>query len=304
MPPVLSIGLPVYNGENYLESSAMSLLEQTFTDFELIIVDNASTDRTEEICRSLARRDDRVSYHRNERNIGASRNYNRAFELARGEFFKWAAHDDECHPRMLEACLQAFQESDDDVVMVYPLGELIDDRGLSVRSPLDRIASDDPRPAKRIQKLLRSLSMCDPVFGVYRTDALRQSGLIGSFCGADYVLMAEMAMMGKIREVEEPLFRLRKHAQRSNTANTSTRDRTAWYNPDAVRAALVLPIWEQMVWGLLKAITRSELAVAQKGQVTAAALAAHYSRRLRVFGGRKKRELRALITHRAQLRTN
>jgi glycosyltransferase involved in cell wall biosynthesis len=96
--PRVSIGLPVYNGQNYLRCALDSILQQDYTDFELIISDTASADASPGICQELARKDGRVRYYRNETNIGARGNYNRVFELARGEFFKWASHDDEFHP--------------------------------------------------------------------------------------------------------------------------------------------------------------------------------------------------------------
>src|SRR5262245_32943693 len=92
--PRLCIGVPVYNGERYLEPAIGSLLAQTFSDFRLIISDNASTDGTEEICRALARRDRRIEYHRSTRNRGPAWNFNRVVELADAEYFKWAAYDD------------------------------------------------------------------------------------------------------------------------------------------------------------------------------------------------------------------
>src|SRR4051812_10231830 len=103
--PVVSIGMPVYDGANYIRRAAQSILTQDYEDFELIISDNASTDETESICRELAESDGRIRYFRNDTNIGASRNYNKVFQLAKGRFFKWAAHDDECHPSMLRRCV-------------------------------------------------------------------------------------------------------------------------------------------------------------------------------------------------------
>ena len=80
--PVISVGMPVYNGEQYLESAIRAVLDQTCEDLELIISDNASTDRTAQICNDFAARDSRVRFSRNPDNIGAARNYNRVFELA------------------------------------------------------------------------------------------------------------------------------------------------------------------------------------------------------------------------------
>ena len=106
-PPRVTVGLPVYNGERYLAEAIDSLLTQTFTDFELIICDNASTDRTEAIGREYAARDSRVRYCRNRVNIGLYPNFNLVRGMARGEFFKWLAHDDVCSPTYLERCVEA-----------------------------------------------------------------------------------------------------------------------------------------------------------------------------------------------------
>ena len=85
--PVLSIGLPIYNGEDFISEALDSLLAQTFQDFEIIISDNASSDRTPEICQAYAAKDSRITNHRSEQNIGAAWNYTRAFELSTGKYF-------------------------------------------------------------------------------------------------------------------------------------------------------------------------------------------------------------------------
>src|SRR5690242_8968780 len=107
--PKVTVGMPVYNGERYMRFALDSLLAQDFQDFEIVISDNASTDRTSEICAEYAARDSRVRYHRNATNIGASPNYNRTFELARGQYFKWCAHDDVCLPSFLSKCVATME---------------------------------------------------------------------------------------------------------------------------------------------------------------------------------------------------
>src|SRR5256885_11909194 len=127
--PRVSIGLPVYNGEPYLRQSIDSILAQTFRDFELIICDNASTDATARICEEYAARDGRVRYVRNARNIGGINNANLTFERARGELFRWAAHDDICAPALLERCVALLDERPD-MVGVYPGTINIDQDGV------------------------------------------------------------------------------------------------------------------------------------------------------------------------------
>jgi glycosyltransferase involved in cell wall biosynthesis len=97
--PRLSIGLPVYDGENYLAESLDALLGQSYEDFELIISDNASTDGTADIRRRYQKQDLRIRHIRQPRNFGLAPNHNFVFEQARGELFKRAPHNDlHAHP--------------------------------------------------------------------------------------------------------------------------------------------------------------------------------------------------------------
>ena len=123
--PRVSIGLPVYNGERFLARAIDSLLAQDFVDFELVISDNASTDGTGEISRDYAARDPRIRYHRNERNIGAVGNFNRTLDLASGEYFKWAAHDDWCAPQFLGRCVEVLDDDPSTVLCFTAMGVAI-----------------------------------------------------------------------------------------------------------------------------------------------------------------------------------
>ena len=124
--PTVSFGVPVYNGEAGIDAALESLRAQTFDDLEIIVSDNASTDGTEEICRSHARLDPRVRYVRNERNVGVARNFNGLFRLASGRYFKWAPHDDVVAPEFLARCVEAL-EADPAVAIAVPTPRLIDE---------------------------------------------------------------------------------------------------------------------------------------------------------------------------------
>lgn len=152
--PYISLGLPVYNGENFLRDTLDSILAQTFKDFELIISDNASTDSTEEICRAYAAQDQRVHYHRNEHNLGAARNYNRAFELSNGKYFKWAAHDDLYAPEYLEQCVKIL-ESNPSIVLCYSPVIFIDNQGKQLRKSASELLNlRSPQASKRFREYL------------------------------------------------------------------------------------------------------------------------------------------------------
>ena len=239
--PRVSIGLPVFNGENYLEEALDVILAQTYSDFELIISDNASTDRTEEICRAYAAKDERVRYFRNETNLGAAKNFNRVFKLSSGEYFKWATHDDLCAPGYLERCVEIL-DREPDVVLCYPKTSIIDEHGEFVRNHFDGFNLRSPKPHERFRDFLHAPGLCNPVVGLIRTSILKRTPLIGSYPDSDRVLLGELALLGPFYEVPERLFFRREHPQRSARANPGLDERAAWFDP-ARRGQIQLPRW-------------------------------------------------------------
>ncbi len=229
--PSLSVGLPVYNGQRFVGKAIESILNQDYGDFELIISDNASTDDTGHICQQYARMDKRIRYYRNEVNVGAASNHNRVFELANGKYFKWAGHDDECHPQFLGRCVEVLDRAPDSVVLAYPQAELIDQDGTVTDRYLVSIACESPRPHSRLAKVLMCIDLGTPMYGVVRSEALRKTHLHGSYIGADYVLLAELALLGEIREVPHALLRKRIHPGRSMEAHRTEEEYMAWFDP-------------------------------------------------------------------------
>ena len=119
--PKVSIGMPVYNGEEYIRKALDSLLAQTFTDFELIISDNASTDETEAICREYMKKDSRIRYVRQVENRGGGANFKFVLDEAQGEYFMWAAHDDIRSPNFLSVNLDFLCRNPDFVASISPV---------------------------------------------------------------------------------------------------------------------------------------------------------------------------------------
>ncbi|MHC4396290.1 MAG: glycosyltransferase family 2 protein [Planctomycetota bacterium] len=229
----VSVGLAVYNGENYLEQAVDSILAQTFTDFELIISDNASTDRTQEICRNYIAKDPRVRYYRFEKNMGAARNLNRVFELSTGKYFKWAAHDDVCAPENLERCVEVL-DCDASVVLCYPKTIIIHEAQGTTQEYCDGFNFSSADPYERYRKYheqVRYGHESHPVFGLIRADVLRQTCLIGGYVSSDRVLLGELVLRGKFHEVPEFLFFKRNHPQTSIKGCPTNRMRTAWFDP-------------------------------------------------------------------------
>jgi glycosyltransferase involved in cell wall biosynthesis len=233
--PLVSIGLPIYNGARFMREAVDSILAQTFTDFELIVSDNASTDGTQAIGEAYAAADARVRYYRNDRNMGASYNYNRVTELARGKYIRHAAHDDVLAPENVERCV-AVMEADDAVGLCYPQMSRIDEDGAVIDTYANSLHLRDPDPVvrwRRFHRLCDDGSMCDPVFGLFRGSVLRATPVLGRFAAADVVLLAEVALRGQIHEVPEVLFFERWHAGTSVNANPTPDDRAAWFDPAA-----------------------------------------------------------------------
>ena len=208
--PYVSIGLTVYNGEQFLEETLDSFLAQTYPDFELIISDNASTDRTGEIARAYAAKDDRIRYHRNEKNLGLAGNHNRSFELARGEYFKWAAADDVCLPTYLARCVEVL-DRDPTVVLAYPRTQFVDAVGnpLDIHDPGWNLQSDEA--CERLRYAIHSGHWANAVVGLLRSAALAKTRLIPAYPGGDFRVLGELSLLGKFYEIPETLFVRRLH---------------------------------------------------------------------------------------------
>jgi glycosyltransferase involved in cell wall biosynthesis len=211
--PRLSIGLPVYNGEKFIKEAIDSLLAQTFEDFELIISDNASTDKTEEICRAYAAQDKRIRYYRNQKNIGCSPNFNRVFELSSGEYFKWAAHDDLHAGDFLMKCVEILDQ-DPTIILCHSKVYFIDEYGKFLQKYEIQLQTDSPKPRKRFQELLTK-HLCYQCYGVIRASALKKTPLMGSYGAADAIFLLRLGLLGRFYEIPEYLFFARNHAQQS-----------------------------------------------------------------------------------------
>ncbi|MFK7788922.1 MAG: glycosyltransferase family 2 protein, partial [Phycisphaeraceae bacterium] len=183
--PRISIGLPVYNAEPYLKCALESLLSQSYEDFELVISDNGSTDRTAEICKVYAQRDARIRYERQPQNMGLYWNCNRVVELSRGTYFKWSAADVLHATDFLKRCVEVL-ESDPSIVCCHSRSDYITPQG-------KRLHGVDPSGDVRLGTSARAhRRFADVVFyhgwgarsfALMRLDALRNTGLLKEHYG-------------------------------------------------------------------------------------------------------------------------
>ena len=280
--PLVSVGLPVYNGENFVAEAIQCVMAQSFPDWELIISDNASTDRTVSLCRQFAAHDSRISVFQNERNLGVAPNYNRVFELSRGRYFAWLAHDDFWDPEFLARCLEEL-ERDEDLPLVFPKVAFVDAQRRPLRGQESDLSVFGATAVSRVCRLLqlerRSNDIFWSQFGLIRRRTLEQTHLMNPYNGSDQVLLLEIALRGALKQIDAELFFRREHPQASTIRrNWDARDRARFQYADDQRV-LVFPNWRLLGEHLL-CIWSSSLPAAGKMQCTAEIL--------RRFSGRWK----------------
>ncbi|MGF1563543.1 MAG: glycosyltransferase family 2 protein [Geminicoccaceae bacterium] len=246
--PEVSIGLPVYNGERYLEACIRSVLSQSLDDLQFVISDNASTDRTEEICRDLAASDRRIHYIRQAHNRGAAANYNICLDAAKGRYFHWINHDDRLLPDYLRGTRDVLAKHDD-VALAFTHTRLIDEDGRPL--PYDAAANafidrqglhrrgqsaDDiatqADPVARFADVFARMTTVFHIFGLSHTEIWRQTRGHRPVYGADKNLVAEVALYGRFHVVPAVQYEKREHAEQS-IAIRSAEGRARWIDPKA-----------------------------------------------------------------------
>lgn len=256
MPP-LTIGMPIYNAENYLEQALNSVLASTYTDFKVMLVDNASTDSTESVSRDFAASDSRIDYYRHDRNLGAAANFNWVWDHAESEYFKIFAHDDLIRPTFLERCMDALEERPD-YVLATSLVEGIDASGTS-EGPVDEklVRMDDPDPVVRFGHFITTRNRVTSLFGVVRRREMGTEVLLEPYVGSDRSLVAAWALAGRWYIVPEPLLLRRNHDDASTGRGKNEYDRLGWFDP-ARAGRIIFPTWRRL-GGFKDVVDRSAL---------------------------------------------
>lgn len=173
--PLVSVGLPVRNGETVIAGALRTILAQEHEDLELVISDNASTDATEDICRSYVRRDSRIHYYRQPENIGLMANFVQVIRLARGTYFKWIGDDDWLEPSYLSRCLERFSV-DDRLILVTTQEAFTGADGQARTAAYTGCGLASDSPVERFSEMLRMFTaghmLLDPLYGLMRREAV------------------------------------------------------------------------------------------------------------------------------------
>ena len=265
--PRISLGLPVYNGERYLAASLDALLRQTFTDFELIISDNGSIDRTGQIAQQYAAKDPRVRYVYHRENRGSSFNHNFVIEEARGEFFKWVSDDDLYAPDLLQRCIEAL-DSRPEIVLAHAWTAFIDDDG-TITQPIEyALTTDVPDPVARFRSVLYT-DGGDDIYGVIRMSVLRRIAPFGSYHWADRTFVGELALNGPFHNVPEFLYFRRDHPGRTSAVGRNNiRRRCARLDPERAnrwRHPVIRLVGEYLL-GYVGAIRRAPITAKERAR--------------------------------------
>ena len=291
--PAVSIGMPVYNGERYIEEAIRSNLEQTFRNFELIISDNASTDGTREICEHAAAQDSRIRYLHNEVNVGAAANYNLLVHRSRAPLFRWSNADDLLEPQLIERCYSVLAKRPD-VVLAYGKTTMIDEHGVAYEEYEDKQDIQSDCAVERFKLFYERVALTNIIYGLMRRDAMLQTPLMGkgTVPAGDYRFMAALVLVGKFVEIPERLFYRRMHPEASSWDRADENRQTAFWS--AADKGFFLPRLRSELTDI-RSIMRSPTSTAEKAR-----LLLYVFRRIYWFRGPIIRELTHDLVWRAK----
>lgn len=206
---LVSVGMPVYNEEKFIEKAILSILDQDYKNFELIVSDNASTDKTKEICVKYAEKDSRIRYYSNNTTTDAATNFNYVTSIAKGDFFMWASGHDTRDSTFISRCIETFERSGS-IVLCYSDANWIDLQDNIIgneQSDIDTVGMDR---LKRLKKVFWNLGYAYPIYGLFRKDVLDTVLPTQRVLGSDILLLNELSAIGEFARIPEPLFNIRK----------------------------------------------------------------------------------------------
>lgn len=205
--PLVSIGMPAYNGELFIRKALDSLLKQDYRNIELIISNNASTDSTLQICEEYVSKDKRVKVITQKYNMGAFLNFQFVLEMATGKYFMWAAVDDYWSPTFVtEMVMELEKHLQAGVAMcavdrIYPNGESLDTISFTNK--------DNPNNRTYYQ-MLQSLTSGKKynlfIYGLFRTELLKRAAVVfPNVTGSDRLFIFQLALATRFRFINKVL---------------------------------------------------------------------------------------------------
>jgi glycosyltransferase involved in cell wall biosynthesis len=258
--PRVSVGMPAYNGTRYIQAAIESILRQTFTDLELIVQDNASTDQTVALCEEIAKSDPRLRVIRNPVNLGVNPNYRKVAQNARGEYFKWHSANDLIDPDYLARCVEVL-DTRRDVVLAFGRTVLFqtDTEGGTPYDDNMNVEEDDP--LARFHRAVAELRLNNMINGLIRRDVLMKTSVHPDYYSSDNVVLSELALAGKIVLVPETRFFRRMDKHSATRLQSATAVRLAHYPTH--RFGSLFQAWRLQL-GYFGAVSRSGLSFGKR----------------------------------------
>jgi glycosyltransferase involved in cell wall biosynthesis len=226
---LVTVGIPVHNGGAHLHRALESVVTQTYSDLEILVADNHSSDETAEVVAGWARQDSRVRVISPAHFLGAAENFNFIARQARGHYFRWHAHDDLMMPDLIEHCVTIL-EKDAAAVSCHPISRFMNADGGPTSEPDEGLENIGDTRATRLRRFLLQHRRCDSVLGVHRTSELLSTGLIRGHRAGDEVLMAELTLRGRIRCTERVGFCRRTYAGKTGARGAGSAG-NEWFDP-------------------------------------------------------------------------
>ena len=241
--PILSIALPAYNEEKHLAEALDSIMYQLSDvqfDYEVLILDNASTDQTKNIGEKYASKYPKIRYIRNESNVGAIENSNKAVKLSNGEFFMWVGAHDILSDNYIQNCLQIMQ-SDSSAVVAYPRTIWIDENGNELNIKSGFIDTRGDWVISRFNLTLWTNQHA--MYGLIRSDALKKTRLMKQMIASDAILLLELSLLGSFAHVPEAIWYRRKNRDDEDSYQQIARYRRMLFSSDRY-AKSKFPHWK------------------------------------------------------------
>lgn len=215
--PMVSIGLPVYNGAMYIREALDSVMAQTYQDFEVIISDNASSDETQAICIDYCGRDSRIRYVRQSQNLGGHWNFNFVVQEAEGALFTWLAHDDILEPNFLAESVKYMTRWPETVLVAGDfkiIGEDGTELGIEKLEKIRGHIEWNKRCVEFFKYPISNVFFC--IYGMMRADICKsifQTILEPKIMtGSELPILARFAVLGEIASIPDVLRKYRRHA--------------------------------------------------------------------------------------------
>ena len=208
------IGMPAYNGERFIKEAIESLSEQTFADWKIFISDDASTDKTRVMCEEFARKDPRITYFRQEKNIGIFRNFKFVLDNADTDYFIWAAQDDIREKDYLKICVDQL-EKNHSLGLATTRMAAIDSFGRTLVEELELTRFSEKPIAQNVTRYVLQpevLGKCNLMYGLFRTVVARETWQAypqRQIWGQDYMFSLALIARHKVYVDEKIIFKKR-----------------------------------------------------------------------------------------------